>query len=74
MSTAELAAKIFYTMKILTPASVECDYEEDPVDNRLSLLLYEMSNKPGSTGLCLKNLECGTLKSAQIVLNYSKSI
>jgi hypothetical protein len=35
----------------------QCDYEEDSVDDSLGLILYEMSNKSGSTGLWLKNFE-----------------
>ena len=76
-SAAGLAAKIFYTRKTLASASVkctQCDYEEDPVDDRLCLVLYEMSNKSESTGLWLKNLECHTSESAQIVLNHCKSL
>ena len=38
----------------------QCDYEEDPVDDSLGLVLYEMSNKSELTGLWLKNLECHT--------------
>ena len=56
-------AEIFYTRKTLAFASVnctQCDYEEDPVDDSLGLVLYEMSNKSESTGLWLKNLECHT--------------
>ena len=60
-----LAAKIFYTRQTLASASVECtqcDYEEDPVDHRLGLVLYEMSNRSESTDLWLKNLEHHTSK------------
>ena len=59
-SAAELAAEIFYTRKTLAFASVkcaQCDCEEDPVDDSLGLVLYEMSNKSKLTGLWLKNLE-----------------
>ena len=59
-SAAELAAEIFYTMKTLAFASVKCtqyDYEDNPVDGSLGLVLYEMSNKSESTGLWLKNFE-----------------
>ena len=59
-SAAGLAAKIFYTRKILASVSVkctQCDYEEDPVDDTLGLVLYELSNRSESTGLWLKNLE-----------------
>jgi len=62
-SAARLAAKIFYTRKTLVSVSVkwtQCNYEGDPVDDRLGLVLYEMSNKSESTGLWLKNLECHT--------------
>jgi hypothetical protein len=62
-SAAGLAAKMFYTRKTLASASVkctQCDYEEDPVNDGLGLVLYEMSNKSESTGLWLKNLECHT--------------
>src|ERR1700734_3730625 len=62
-STAGLAAEIFYTRKTLAFASVkwaQCDFEEDPVDDSLGLVLYEISNKSESTGLWLKNLECHT--------------
>src|SRR6202044_194682 len=60
---AGLAAEIFYTMKTLAFASVkctQCDYEDDPVNDSLSLILYEMSNKSELTGLWLKNLKCHT--------------
>ena len=59
-SAVGLAAEIFYTRKTLAFESVkwaQCDYEEDPVDDSLGLVLYEMSNKSESTGLWLKNLE-----------------
>ena len=62
-SAAGLAAEIFYTMKTLAFASVkciQCDYEDDPVNDSLGLILYEMSNKSELTGLWLKNLECHT--------------
>ena len=50
---------------MLTFASMkctQCDYEEDPVDQRLGFVLYEMSNEAVSTGLWLKNLEPHTSK------------
>ena len=53
-SAAELAAKIFYTRKMLASASVkctQCDYKVHPVDHRLSFVLYEMSNEAVSMGL-----------------------
>src|ERR1700727_962155 len=68
ISAAGLAAEIFYTRKTLAFASVkcaQCDYEEDPVDDSLGLVLYEMSNKSESTGLWLKNLECHTSEKCQ---------
>ena len=67
-SAAGLATGIFYTRKILAFASVkctQCDYEDNPVDGSLGLVLYEMSNKSESTGLWLKNLEHHTSEKCQ---------
>ena len=80
-SVAGLAARIFYTNTASASASVECtqcdydqcDYEEDLVDHTLGLVLHEMSNRSGSTGLWFKNLKHHTSKSAQIVLNHCES-
>ena len=67
-SAAGLLTGIFYTRKTLAFASVkctQCDYEDNPVDGSLSLVLYEMSNKSESTGLWLKNLEHHTSEKCQ---------
>ena len=67
-SAAGLATGIFYTRKTLAFASVkctQCDYEDNPVDGSLGLVLYEMSNKSESTGLWLKNLEHQTSEKCQ---------
>jgi hypothetical protein len=67
-SAAGLATGIFYTRKTLAFASAkctQCDYEDNPVDGSLGLVLYEMSNKSESTGLWLKNLEHQTSEKCQ---------